>query len=163
MLEIKKTQTPSVNGTAEKVIGKQLSPIKPRQKMIRKVPEKAIWIGRLHRDTTEDDISTYIKNEWNIMNVDQLEIRKLVKKDRDLSEYTFVSFKVGCSAELFNTLMDVTKWPSNCQIREFKIEPMQSLGVIINNENTSKNDEIPHEVQPLQPLQPPQVNMEGVD
>lgn len=140
---LSKTKTPSAvaaAGTVNKVIGKPLSPEKPRQKIVKKMPEKAIWIGRLHRDTTENDISSYIKNELNITNADQLEIRKLVKKDRDLSEYSFVSFRIACSDEMFNALLDVNKWPSYSQIREFKLEPIKSISGRINNETPSKNE-----------------------
>lgn len=160
-----KNKTPSIIGMANKTIGKPLSPVKSRQRIVRKIPEKSIWVGRLHRDTTEEDISTYIKNEWNITNVDQLEIRKLVKKDRDISEYSFVSFRVGCSAELFNTLLDGNKWPSSCHIREFKVEPMESAGGRINNRSPAKN-EIPHveqTPQPHQTQQPPVTDMKATD
>lgn len=160
-----KNKTSSLIGMANKTIGKPLSPVKTRQRIVRKIPEKSIWIGRLHRDTTEEDISTYIKNEWNITNVDQFQIRKLVKKDRDLSEYTFVSFKVGCSAELFSTLLDKSKWPSNCHIREFNVEPIELEGTRLNNRSPAKNEE-PHEEKSPQTHQTPQptlTDMEATD
>lgn len=158
-----KTKTPSTAGTANKLIGKPLSPAKPRQKTVKKLPEKAIWIGRLHRDTTTEEISSYIKNELNITNVDQLEIRKLVKKDRDLSEYSFVSFRVACSAELFNILLDAKKWPSYCQIREFKIEPAQPMGARINNETPSKNEIVTRQADQTPQVEQTSQDMETID
>lgn len=117
-----KNKTPAVSGTSNNVIGKPLTPTQHRPKMKRKIPEKAVWISRLHRDTSVEDISSYVTDKLGIEAVDQLEIRKLVKKDRDISEYSFVSFRIACPAELFDTLMDVSNWPSYCQIREFKLE-----------------------------------------
>lgn len=67
------------------------------------MPEKAIWISRLHRDTSAEDISPYVMDKLGIAEVDQLDIRKLVKKDRDISTYSFVSFRIGCPVSLFGT------------------------------------------------------------
>lgn len=136
----KKIETPSVAGTSTKTIGKPLTPNKPRPRIIRKLPEKAIWLGRLHRDTTEEELLEYIKNECRVANMDQLEVRRLVKKDRDISEYSFISFKVACSAELFEELMDVKKWPSYCLIREFKIDMGPSIGTQLTHGGTQKNE-----------------------
>lgn len=137
---------PGSIGTSNLMIGKPLSPPKQRQ---RKKPEKAIWISRLHRDTTVEEISSYAKDKLGIA-VDELDIRKLVKKDRPISEYTFVSFKISCSTEVFGVLMDINKWPSSCQIREFKLDMYTSTpqGVRLNeNEiNLPKNgDQPPHD------------------
>lgn len=83
---------------------------------------KAVWISRFHRDTTEDEITSYIKSSLGITTVDQFQVRKLVKKDCDISAYSFVSFKVVCSVELFDTLMNPANWPTTCLIREFEME-----------------------------------------
>lgn len=79
------TNTPAVSGTSKNVIGNPLSPIRPRPKMQRKMPEKDLHISRLHRDTSADEVLSYIRDNFGITSVDQLEIRKLVKKDRDIS------------------------------------------------------------------------------
>lgn len=92
----------------------------------------------MHRDISEDEMLTYIRNDLGIKD-DQLEVRKLVKKDRDISMYSFVSFCIMCSANLFDTLMDVNKWPSYSQIREFELNSNPSTGAKLNERSPSKN------------------------
>lgn len=145
-------QTPVMSGTSTKTIGKPRSPIQPRQReprKERKVAEKAIWISKLHRDTTEDELLSYIRSDLGITD-DKLEIRKLVRKDRDISTYSFVSFCIMCSANQFENLMDVNKWPTYSQIREFELNSNPSTGVKLNARGSTKNlQETPIETQNL--------------
>lgn len=153
-----KNKTPLVSGTSGNSIGKRLSPPKPRLRTSRKVPEKSIWLGRLHRDTTEEEILEYIKDTLQIINVDEIQVRKLVKKDRDILEYTFISFKIGCSVEMYERLLDASKWPSYCQIREFSTDEVQPQGARLTGNGPSKNEvKQPIENQVQQTLE---VNME---
>lgn len=132
------TTAPVQAGKSTKVIGKALSP-KPTPRQKRNFAEKAIWLSKLHRETTAEEVLSYIRDDLGI-NVDQLEVRKLVKKGRDIREYTFVSFCINCPSSLFDTLMDVNKWPDYSQIREFVISPNQTPGVRKNDKSSSKND-----------------------
>ena len=109
-------QKPSIFGTSTATIGRPLSPRAP--------PKKSIWISRLHRDTTEDDIEQYIKTA--ITSSCDVAVRKLVKKDRDLTSYSFVSFRVTCTADFFDALMDPKIWPSTVTVREFEAIPNQN-------------------------------------
>lgn len=147
-----KTKAPAVFGTSSNVIGKPLSPNQPRPK--KKMTEKAVWISRLHRDTSEEDVLSYIRHDLGITAFDQLEIRKLVKKDRDISEYSFVSFRIVCPANVFDTLLDASSWPSNCRMREFKMKMNQSLGARLNVKSPSTHrEETSHKSQtPQQPM-----------
>lgn len=101
---------PAVTGTSSAVIGKPLTPRQP--------PRRSIWISRLHRETTEAEVSDYIKSI--MATTSEFVVRKLVKKDREISSYSFVSFRITCSLELFDTLMDAKNWPSSVIIREFE-------------------------------------------
>lgn len=153
-------KTPALSGTAQKVIGKPLSPIQqqdPKRKMERKTAQKAIWISKLHRDTSADEVLAYIKDHLGI-NVDQLVVRKLVKKDRDISEYSFVSFCITCPTTLFDILMDVNNWPSNSQLREFKLSYSTSKGVRLNEKSPSKNLQETSHVNQQTPQQVPQTD-----
>lgn len=139
---------PANSGTSSNVIGKPLSPIQSRPKTQRKKPEKAVWLSRLHRDTNVEEIESYMKNKLGVTAIDQLEVRKLVKKDRDISTYSFVSFKIGCPVNLFDTLSKPSNWPSYCQIREFKLDMNASAGVrLTENANSPKNVMSPPTVQ----------------
>ena len=121
-----KSSKPVITGTSTNKIGKPLSP--PQRKRIdRPKPEKAIWISRIHRDTTEEELSDYIKCSIGIAPT-EFQVRKLVKKDRDITTYSFVSFYVACTQENFNTLINPMYWPSNSQIREFELEQQPSTG-----------------------------------
>lgn len=158
-----KNKTPSLSGTSAKAIGKPLSPIKPRPKIVSKMPEKAIWVGRLHRDTTEDEILAYTKDDLRIADVDQLQVRKLVKKDRNISEYSFISFKIACSNEMLKELLDINKWPSYCKIGEFSTDVGQPEIARLKGKSPSKNELQLNEIQTPNPDQTQQIDMETID
>lgn len=142
-------QTPALTGTSTKLIGKPLSPNPAKQRQGLNIATKAIWVSKLHRDTTEDEILAYVRDEFGI-EIDQLKARKLIKKDREVSSYTFISFKITCPANLFGGLMDVNKWPANVQIREFTMSPRPSIGVRLGEESPSKNLKQTPSVKPTQ-------------
>lgn len=134
---------PILPGTSKNVIGK---PISPRQMKTNDrtaalpKPEKAVWISRLHRDTTEEELASYIKDSIGIAALD-FDVRKLVKKDRDLSTYSFVSFRITCSQAHFPMLMQTRHWPSDSVIREFDLEQKSSTGVRLNRQSPNKESE----------------------
>lgn len=143
---------PILSGTSQNVIGKPISPQQStrndRSSAVPK-PEKAIWVSRLHRETTEDELALYIKDSIGIPAAD-FDVRKLVKKDRDISTYSFVSFRITCSQSNFTTLMQTHHWPSNSVIREFDLEQKSSVGVRLNrqspNNPVQKNEQVPPHV-----------------
>lgn len=141
--ESSKASTPANFGTSKNLIGKPLSPRQSRPKMQRKTSEKAIWISGLHRNTTVEEVLLYAKDNFGVAEVDKLDIRKLVKRGVDLSEYSFVSFKIGCPANMFEMLMDKSKWPSTIRVREFEMETNQSQGTILKVNSPSKNEIMP--------------------
>lgn len=51
--------------------------------------EKAIWVSTLHRDTSAVLVLSYIRDNLGIA-VDQLGVRELLKKDCDISTYSFI-------------------------------------------------------------------------
>lgn len=129
----KHSRAPSVNhrtvtGKSNNVIGKPPSPQEPRR-INRQEIERAVWISKLHRDTTVQEMEKYVVDTFGLQSTEKIQIRKLVKKDRVLSSYSFVSFSVACTTEIFKSLMDEEKWPSYCEIREFKLDQrMTSIG-----------------------------------
>lgn len=146
-----KVAKPSITGSSSNTIGKPISPFHLKPKRAPEIPEKAIWISRLHRDTTEDEIMSYIKDKLGIIMVEKFQVRKLVKKDRDISTYSFVSFKISCAADLYDTLINSNNWPSTCLIREFELEqkPVQvvKIGEKRSSNQESKNDMSKNETQ----------------
>lgn len=156
-------------GTSNNIIGKPPSPKLARpndRKKVEQKPEKAVWISRLHRDVTEEQMVDYIKDSIGIAQTEQFQVRKLVKKDQEIATYSFVSFSVACSTEIFNTLLDAQKWPSYCQIREFDLNQKTSTGVKLpvenataNRERSAENGEVTNPV-PKNVEVPENVNME---
>lgn len=128
---LKPVKTPKISkpvtaGTSNILIGKPLSP--PKQKRAGRLEhEKGVWISGIHRDTTEEEITEHIKGSIGIAST-EFEVRKLVKKDRDITTYSFVSFFIGCKQANFSTLMQPMYWPSSSQIREFEIKDKPSTG-----------------------------------
>lgn len=118
-LRTPKTNKPVKVGMSTNIIGKPLSPDQKRSKIrsnATKFPQKAIWISKLHRDTTEEELETYVKTIVGNTASDQYQFRKLVKKDRPLSSYSFISFRITCPEDMLITLLDSKNWPSSCQI-----------------------------------------------
>lgn len=131
-----RTNKPVIIGTSEKVIGKPISPKQNRHNVRSsaiQTSQKAIWVSGLHRDTKEQEIETYVKDLLGVAATDQFQVRKLVKKDRELSSYSFVSFKITCSESNFDTLLNPNYWPSNSQIREFEMDRQMSNGARLND------------------------------
>lgn len=121
-----KTSKPVYAGTSNKLFGKPLSP--PQKKRGRQPkPEKAVWISGIHRDATEEELTDYIKESIGIAPA-EFEVRKLVKKDRDITTYSFVSFRIACTQANFNQLMSPMYWPSGSRIREFELDEKPSTG-----------------------------------
>lgn len=76
---------PSFAGTSVVQIGKPLSPnpSRPLPNNVNRVKfEKAIWIKRFHRDTTDEEISSHIKLILGVADSEKFRVRKLIKKDR---------------------------------------------------------------------------------
>lgn len=137
-----KSTNPIIAGTSTNKIGRPVSPSPPP----RPKPEKAVWISGIHRDATEEELTNYIQDSVGIASAD-VDVRKLVKKGRDLTEYRFVSFRIGCSSINFNKLMNPMYWPSNSRIREFDLEgvrfnKMSHQVEFKNASNQAKNLEV---------------------
>lgn len=129
-MQTPKSSKPVITGTSTNLIGKPLLP--PQRKRVdRPKPEKAVWISRIHRDTTEEELTKYIKESIGIAPA-EFEVRKLVKKGRDIATYSFISFYVACTKTNFDRLMNPMYWPSNSQIREFELEQQSSTGAKLN-------------------------------
>lgn len=86
---------------------------------VAKQPEKFwIYLSRIAPHVNEDDISELVKNCLQIDN--QVDVRKLVRKDADLKQFAFISFKVGIDKELKHTALDPSIWPKGIFFREFE-------------------------------------------
>lgn len=111
---------------------------KPRNE-IRKF-EKAIWISRLNPSTTPEEILEYISANTAVTDVSKLNCHKLVKKDRDLSTLSFVSFKIEMNTDDFNILCDPSVWHEGVMVREFLEVRNRTLGAFLLNPTDNGTD-----------------------
>lgn len=109
---------------------------------------KSIYVSRLETTITSDDISTYIKTRLPDIDSQHFSLRMLVKKDKPLETLTFISFRLSCTNDLFNTFMSSSFWPDHVMIGEFfdkQPEKQRSVGNFIANktdqlQNNAAND-----------------------
>lgn len=137
-----KSSNPVVSGTSTNVIGKPPSPSQlrpPERRINRPNRAKAVWVSRLHRDTTDEEMAKYIRETIGITSDDKYNVRKLVKKDKELATYNFVSFRITCTVDVFDTLLDEKNWPSYCYIREFEMNQQTSTGPQSNDQFQSNS------------------------
>lgn len=91
---------------------------------------KAVWVSRFDPSTTCDEITNYIMENTKIDDKTKFNVHKLVKKDQDLSQLKFVSFKLEVNNDLFDTLKDENLWPEDVWVREFVRQ--QNFGDFLN-------------------------------
>lgn len=86
----------------------------------------ALWVSRFGTNVSEEDIRQHI--ETNTSASSNFTVRKLVKKDQDLSTLNFVSFKIDLNKPDFDILHAKSVWPVNVRFREFRESKPATLG-----------------------------------
>lgn len=81
-----------------------------------------LYLSKLPVNLCETDIRNYIMAK-GITNVEEMKITKLVKKDADLSSFSFISFKIDVNDSAYPKLIDKAFWPKQCLIKEFVQKP----------------------------------------
>ncbi|XP_055523169.1 uncharacterized protein LOC129717326 [Wyeomyia smithii] len=83
-------------------------------------PAEKFWLyfSRIARHVSEADISELVKQCLETQQ--PVDVRKLVRKDADLNQYAFISFKVGIEKELKDRALDPSVWPKGIFFREFE-------------------------------------------
>lgn len=95
---------------------------------------RAVWISGLHPTVSSDEIKKYILEETDVKSCDKFECFKLVKKDADLSQLKFVSFKIAVGDDFFDYFMSPGIWPKSVSVREFFPKPSEiKLGEFIEH------------------------------
>lgn len=82
---------------------------------------RSLWASRFHPETTVEQVLEYLMEKVGC-NGDQLNCRKLVKKDADLTSMQFVSFKIDSNEDIFKVMENPQIWPKYIMIREFNAE-----------------------------------------
>lgn len=84
---------------------------------------KSVYVTRLQPSVTVDGLKLFLSARMPEFDENQVSIRMLVKKDQDLSELSFVSFRIACTDNMYSTLGSASFWPSHIKMREFIDEP----------------------------------------
>lgn len=113
-------ETPRSRPNANLVVGtKSVENEKLVVETVPKPPEKFwIYLSRIARHVTEDDVSELVKS--CLQTQQPVDVRKLVRKDADLNQFAFISFKVGVDLQLKETALDPSVWPKGLFFREFE-------------------------------------------
>ena len=85
---------------------KQLSCV-PRIKRV------VAYVGRLHKDTTEDELMDFLSN----VKLANLRCRKLVSKDGKV--YKTAAFMVSCDESTREAFHNEANWPEGCELRDW--------------------------------------------
>lgn len=96
-----------------------------REKIQRISLPKSIYVSRLETSITADNIVNYIGNRVPNLDASHISVRLLVKKDQDLNELSFISYRLSCTEALYDTFMSPTIWPSHVRIGEFVEQQQQ--------------------------------------
>lgn len=103
-----------------RAIENKLKAATPTEPKVRKPKfDNAIHVSRIQTSVTLEDMTNYIIENAKMKPDDEFKCTLLVKKDKDLSTLSFVSYKIDVIADKFNQLMDVSFWPRGLLIREF--------------------------------------------
>ncbi|XP_062540314.1 uncharacterized protein LOC134208327 [Armigeres subalbatus] len=80
---------------------------------------KSFYVTPFDVEQTEDDIVEYLRETINV-GESSLKCVKLVPRNKDISELSFISFKVSVSDNLVPFVNDKFYWPEGVEVREFE-------------------------------------------
>lgn len=82
------------------------------------MPTRELYLSKLPVNISEADVKNYIMAKGGL-NMDDILVTRLVKKDADLSLFSFISFKIDTNEDTYNKLIDKRFWPEKCVIKDF--------------------------------------------
>lgn len=88
--------------------------------------DRALCLSGLDPMTPVEEIVNHICDNTPVTDKSKFKVYKLVKKDRDLSTLSFVSFKIEVNQPEFDELFDPSLWPTGSSIRKFLVN--QTMG-----------------------------------
>lgn len=94
--------------------------------------DKSIWVSGLAPATTNEEMMDFVLKASGSEDKNQFNCRKLVKKDADIDQLSYISFKIDANEQLFEQLMNPDIWPNYVRIRQFiQAEPV-TLGAFLD-------------------------------
>lgn len=79
----------------------------------------SIYVSRVSTTVTPDKMISYVEKHTDMKKNINFKCSLLVKKDADLNNLTFVSYKIDVTDEFMDQLMQESFWPKGIQIRLF--------------------------------------------
>ncbi|XP_058827547.1 uncharacterized protein LOC131687477 [Topomyia yanbarensis] len=76
-----------------------------------------IYLSRIATTVSEDEVGAMVKE--CLSSDDPVEVKKLVKKDANLSGHNFISFKIGVDPKPREMALNAETWPDGMYFREF--------------------------------------------
>lgn len=89
---------------------------------------KALYVTRFEPTVTAEGLLSFLHARVEDLDENKITIRMLVKRDQDLSELSFISFRILCTEDLFAKLNVPEFWPSYIKLREFVFEQKKPHG-----------------------------------
>lgn len=80
---------------------------------------KSFYVTPFTVEQTEEDIIEYLRETVTI-NDSTVKCVKLVPRNKNINELSFISFKVSVSEDLASVIGDRFYWPDGVEIREFQ-------------------------------------------
>lgn len=81
------------------------------------IPKFWLYLSRISRDVTSEQVRALVSHR---LGTDDVEVVRLVAKNRDVSTLSFVSFKVGLNSSVKDKAMSNSTWPRGILFREFQ-------------------------------------------
>lgn len=101
-----------------------------------------LHLTKLPVDITECDIVQYIAKK-GVLNADSIKLHKLVKRNADLSSFSFVSFKIDTTESIAKRLCERHFWPDKCIIKNFVHKNVDKKRPIASTVASAQNFRLP--------------------
>lgn len=79
-------------------------------------PRKTMFVSRLHKDVSEQDVLSYLKDKFN---VEDVSCRRIVPRLINEADRNFSSFRINVPISCVDSLLQPSSWPFGSLIKEF--------------------------------------------
>lgn len=100
--------------------------------------DKALHVSRIDTSVTVEQMNEYITNNTELIENEDFKCTLLVKKGKEISTLSFVSFKIDICEDKCEQLTDEDFWPDGVQIRPF-IPPTLTFSDFLTTSPGNKN------------------------
>lgn len=90
-----------------------------------RVKHRFLYVSELHPATTAVQMNEYVSSKLNVPSSDVIS-QILIKKDKNLEELEFVSFKIGIKENVIEYALENDFWPTGVVVRDFQQQHRRS-------------------------------------